>query len=117
MEPKITRTTRITIETESTVLMRQGRTVVTWCPECQAEVEVVLLGDGNSAAQQLGPLGSAPLHVWSPNDGNTQVCLPSLVACSQANEVTRIQTPERTLPAPGRSLAQKENDDDAFQLD
>lgn len=72
MEPKITRTTRITIETESTVLVRQSR---------------------------------------------TQVCLPSLVACSQANEVTRIQTPERSLPAPGRSPAQKENDDDTFQLD
>lgn len=100
MQPKITRTTRITIETESIVLVRQGRTVVTWCPECQAEVEVMLLGDGNSAAQLLDALGSAPLHVWSPNAGNSQVCLPSLVACSQANEVTRIQTPSEASQPP-----------------
>jgi hypothetical protein len=103
MEPMITKT-RITIETESTVLVRQGRTVMTWCPDCQAEVEVLLLSDGSSTAQLLSPLGSAALHVWTSNDGETRVCLPSLLACNRPNDVTRTVTPERTLPAPGRSL-------------
>jgi hypothetical protein len=88
----ISRTTRITIETESTVLVRQGRTVVAWCPECHAGMT---LGDANSAAQLLRPLGSAPLHVWLPDDGDTQVCLPSLLACCQASKVPKTQTPER----------------------
>lgn len=105
MEPMINRTTRITIETESTVLVRQGRTVMTWCPQCEAEVEVMLLGDANSAAQLLSPLGSAPLHVWTPDSGEIQVCLPSLFACSRCNEVTKNPKPERSLPAPGKSLA------------
>jgi len=113
----ITRTTRITIETESKVLVHQGRTVVTWCVACQAEVEAMLLGDGNSSAQLLRPLQSAPLHVWTPEDGETRLCLPSLLACGHANEVTKPQTIERSLPAYGDRSPQKENDNDAFQFD
>lgn len=64
----------------------------------------MLLGDGTSAAQLFGPLASAPLHVWSPNNGDTQVCLPSLLACSQSDAVTQTQTSERSLPDPERSL-------------
>jgi hypothetical protein len=101
----ITRTIRIAFETESTVLVSQGRTVVTWCPACRAEVEVVLLSDGSSATQLLGPLGSAPLHVWVPDDGETRVCLPSLLACGRANEAPKTQTLERSLPDSGRSLS------------
>jgi len=95
------RTTRITIETESVLFVRQGRTVVTWCPECQAQVEVMLLGDGQSAAQLLSGLGGAALHVWTPAEGETQVCLPSLLACGRSNEGTKIQIPERKLPDSG----------------
>jgi hypothetical protein len=108
-----TRTTRITIETESTVLVRQGRTVVAWCPECRAEVEVVLLSDGNSAAQLLS-LGSALIHLSRPDDGQTQVCMPSLLACAQANEVKKFQTIERNLLHAERSLPTEEKDDDAL---
>ena len=96
------RTTRITIETESVLFVRQGRTVVAWCPECQAEVEVMLLGNGQSAAQLLSGLGGVSLHVWTPAEGETQVCLPSLLACGPSNEVTKIHNPERKLPNPGR---------------
>jgi hypothetical protein len=96
------RTTRITIETESVLFVRQGRTVVAWCPECQAEVEVMLLGDQQSAAQLTCGLGGAALHVWTPAEGDTQICLPSLLACGRSNEVTKIPNPERRLPDPGR---------------
>ena len=41
----ITRTTKITIETDGMLVVRQGRTVVTWCPECNAEVETMLCDD------------------------------------------------------------------------
>ena len=92
------RTTRITIETESVLLVRQGRTVVMWCPDCQADVEVMLLGDEQSAAQLLSGLVGAALHVWTPAEGETRICLPSLLACGASSEVTKIHNPERELP-------------------
>lgn len=96
------RTTRITIETESTLFVRQGRTVMAWCPECLAEVEVMMLGDEQSAAQLLSGLSGAALHLWTPAEGETQICLPSLLACGRSQEVTAIQIPERRLPDTGR---------------
>ncbi len=96
------RTTRITIETESVLFVRQGRTVVAWCPECQAEVEVMLVGDRQSAAQLLSGLGGVSLHLWTPAEGETQVCLPSLLGSGRSNEVTKTHNPERSLPDPGR---------------
>ena len=96
------RTTRITIETESVLFARQGRTVVAWCPECKAEVEVMVLGDLQSAAQLLSGLGGVSLHLWTPAEGETQICLPSLLASGRSNEATKLYNPERSLPNPGR---------------
>ncbi len=71
------RTTKITIETEGFLIVRQARTIVAWCPGCQAEVEVVSLD--KDSAQVLGGLQTGTLHVWKPSEGPAQVCLPSLL--------------------------------------
>jgi hypothetical protein len=96
----ITRTTKITIETEGMLVVRQGRTVVTWCPKCQAEVEVMLCDD-SSITQLLGGIHAGSLHVWRPAGSSTQICLPSLLQLSQSSEVQQPHIPERTLPNKG----------------
>jgi hypothetical protein len=96
----ITRTTKITIETDAMLVVRQGRTVVTWCPNCQAEVEVMLCEDA-SVAQLLSGIRTGSLHVWRPANSSTQICLPSLLQLSQPREVQQAQIPERTLTSEG----------------
>jgi hypothetical protein len=90
------RRTKITIETEGLLVVRQARTVISWCPDCQAEVEVLLLGEDISKAQLLGGLATGTLHIWTPPEGSTQICLPSLLRGSQSNDIQQIQIPERT---------------------
>ena len=96
----ITRTTKITIETEGILAIRQGRTVVAWCPECQAEAEVMLLDDA-SLLQLLGGLRGGVLHVCRPPGSPTQICLPSLMQLSQSTEVQQLSFPERRLTQEG----------------
>jgi hypothetical protein len=84
-EAMAVKTTKITIETEGLLVIRQARTVVTWCPGCQAEVDVVLLGE--DTAQLLSRLPTGALHIWSPPEGPALVCLRSLVQLSQPNDV------------------------------
>ena len=96
----ITRTTKITIETEGTLVVRHGGTVLAWCPECQAEVEVMLCED-TSVAQLLGGIRAGSLHVWRPSGCSTQICLPSLLQLSQPSEVQQPHIFERTLTKEG----------------
>ena len=48
----VVKTTRITIETESLLVVRKGKTVVTWCPACCAKVEAMLL-EGESLGEDI----------------------------------------------------------------
>jgi hypothetical protein len=95
-EAMAVRRTKITIETEGLLVVRQARTVMNWCPDCQAEVEVLLLGEDFSMAQLVGSLPARTLHIWRPPEGSTRICLPSLLRCSQSNDIQQIQIPERT---------------------
>lgn len=79
------RTTKITIETEGLLVVHQARTMVSWCPGCQAEVDIVLLDEGT--AQLLNGLPTGTLHIWSPPEGAVRLCLPSLVQRSHSNDV------------------------------
>jgi hypothetical protein len=79
------RTTKITIETEGLLVIRKARTVVTWCPDCQDEVEVLLLDEGT--AQLLSGLPAGALHICSPPEGPVLICLRSLMQGSQRNDV------------------------------
>jgi hypothetical protein len=85
-EAMAVRTTKITIETEGLLVIRQARTMVTWCPDCQAEVDVVLLGE--ETAQLLSGLPRGTLHIWSPPEGPVLICLRSLVQRSPFNDVS-----------------------------
>jgi hypothetical protein len=96
----ITKTTKITIETEAMLVVRQGRTVVTWCPKCQAEVEVMLCED-TSLVHLLGGVRAGSLHVWRPEDSSTRICLPSLLQLSEPSEVQQVHVPERTFTNEG----------------
>jgi hypothetical protein len=84
-EAMAVRTTKITIETEGLLVVRQARTVVSWCPGCQAEVDVVILDEGT--AQLLSGLPTGTLHIWSPPEGPVLICLRSLVQRSHSNDV------------------------------
>jgi len=96
----ITKTTKITIETESVLIVRHHRMVVTWCPKCQAEVEVMLCDD-TSVAQLLGGIRANSLHIWRSVGSSTQICLPSLFQFSQPSEVQQVDIPERILTNEG----------------
>jgi hypothetical protein len=84
-EAMAVRTTKITIETEGLLVIRQAKTVLTWCPGCQAEVDVVLLGE--DAAQLLSGLPMGTLHIWRPPEGPVLICLRSLAQRSHSNAV------------------------------
>jgi hypothetical protein len=74
----ISKTTRITIETEALMIVHRGRTVVTWCPKCKAEVEAMLLDVDTAAAELLRGLPGGTPHIWTTREGKVQLCLPSL---------------------------------------
>ena len=94
----VVRTTKITIETEGLFIVRQARTVVSWCPGCEAEVETMLLDEDTPAAQLLGGPPTGTLHIWSPAEGAARVCLPSLMRSS--NNIQEVQPTERRLVKP-----------------
>lgn len=96
----ITKTTKITIESEGILAVRQTRTAMAWCAECQAEVEVMLCDD-TYLVQLLGGLRAASLHVSRPPNSSTQICLPSLLQLSQSSQVQQHHTPERRLTKEG----------------
>lgn len=95
------RRTKITIETESLLVVHRGKTFVAWCPVCRADVEsMTLTGDG--VGEEISPalledwFRSGNLHLCRPAEGPAQICLPSLLQCFESKDVRRLQTPMRT---------------------
>ena len=89
------KTTRITVETENLLVVRRGKTIVTWCPACCADVEVMMLeGEDIPSSYLRDWLATAKLHLWRPAEGSAQVCLPSLLRCFQAESVPRLGNPK-----------------------
>jgi Fe-S oxidoreductase len=91
----VVKTTRITIETENLLVVRKGKTIITWCPACCADVEVMML-EGVSPDKDLPSsyltdwLATGKLHLWHPAEGSAQICLPSLLLCFEAESVPRL---------------------------
>jgi hypothetical protein len=80
------RGTRITIETERTLIVRQTRSSRAWCEECQREVDFVQLRQrrqllGKSAGEMSEGSPMAKLHVAEQDDGSILICLESLMKC------------------------------------
>ena len=69
----VVKTTRITIETESLLVVRRGKTIVTWCPACCAEAEAMTL-DGYVVE---------PVTPWETASGGKAIGCPRQ-ACSAA---------------------------------
>jgi hypothetical protein len=95
----LVRTTRITIETDSLLVVRRAKTIVTWCPACCAEVDVMTVeGDDLSeavpGANLRDWLATGKLHLWHFGTGPAQICLPSLLQCFEAESVPRLGTPK-----------------------
>lgn len=101
----VVKTTRITIETENLLVVRRGKAIVTWCPACRADVEVMML-EGDSLGEDI-PSGylrdwirTGKLHLWRSAEGSAQICLPSLLQCFEAESVPRLGSP-KTNPKTG----------------
>jgi hypothetical protein len=102
----VVKTTRITIETESLLVVRRGKTIVTWCPACCAEVEAMTvegdsLGEGIPSALLREWLATGRLHFWGPEGGPVQICLPSLLQCFASEDARSFQAPKRTAAKTG----------------
>jgi hypothetical protein len=87
-----TKTTRITVETETLLLIRRAKALLAWCPGCRAEVDVITLDDDTlaelvTAAQIQAWLGTSKLHFWRTADGPIQICLTSLFRCFELEGV------------------------------
>jgi hypothetical protein len=96
MEQAVTaKTTRITVETETLLIVRRAKADLAWCSECRAEVDVITLdndtlAEPNAAAQIQEWLGTSKLHCWRSANGPAQICLPSLFQCFELEEVQRL---------------------------
>ena len=76
--------TRITVEFDSLLVVKGRSSLRAWCPECQAESEVISI-DGIGVISNLAPpeleawIESEELHRSQSADGNAQICLNSLL--------------------------------------
>jgi hypothetical protein len=102
----VVKTTRITIETESLLVVRKGKTTVTWCPACCAEAEAMTLEDDSLGeyipSTLLGDwLANGKLHRSISDSGPTQICLKSLLQCLEFENARRLPTPKPRVPKTG----------------
>jgi hypothetical protein len=84
--------TRITIETDSLLILRGRSSVRAWCPRCAAEVEMIALDDmgviSNLERSELEEwLNSGELHRLQAADGSALTCLNSLLARVQKTTI------------------------------
>ncbi|HTZ97462.1 MAG TPA: hypothetical protein VMB18_13765 [Terriglobales bacterium] len=76
--------TKITIETDSMLVLRGRRALRAWCPQCAAEGEMIPLG-GIGVISNLSPaeveiwLESEAIHHSQATDGTSMICLNSLL--------------------------------------
>ena len=78
------RQTKITIETDSLLILRGRSSLRAWCPECGSEVEMIPL-DGVGVISNLTPteveawMQSEDLHHTGAADGAPLICLNSML--------------------------------------
>ena len=76
--------TKITVETDSLMIVRGRNSTRAWCPRCGAEAEMVALETVGVITNLDRPafeewLNSGALHRSQSADGSEQVCLNSLL--------------------------------------
>jgi hypothetical protein len=80
------KTIRITVETETLVIVRHAKAAMSWCPSCCAEVDVVTIDAGSlvelaNAAQIRQWQATGKLHLLQQANGLFQICVGSLLQC------------------------------------
>jgi hypothetical protein len=80
------KTTRITVETETLIIVRHAKAAMCWCPGCRAEVDVVTLDSDSliepaTAAQIRQWQATGKLHLSQSANGLIQICVSSLLQC------------------------------------
>lgn len=88
------KTTRITIETETLIVIRRAQASSTWCPECRAQVDVISLHkDGltelATEAHIQEWLDTGKLHLWKSAGEAPQICVTSLLQCFGLEKVPK----------------------------
>jgi len=82
--------TRITIETESLLILRGRSSRRAWCPQCAAEMEMIAAGVmpnlGGPELQEW--LNSGGLHRSQTPEGSELICLSSLLARVRSRKST-----------------------------
>ena len=83
----VQRTTRITVETDTVLVVRRATAARAWCPKCAAEVDAITLtpeslSEAATANQLAVWLDTGRLHVWHKAEGAVQICVPSLLQCT-----------------------------------
>jgi len=80
------RQTKITIETDSLLVLRGRNSLRAWCPQCAAEGAMIPL-EGVGVISNLSPveveawLESNSIHRWQMADGGLVICRNSLLKC------------------------------------
>jgi len=78
--------TKITIETDSLLILRGRSSRRAWCSRCAAEVEMIALEETGVISNLDRPaleewLNLGELHRSQAADGSELICLDSLLAC------------------------------------
>ena len=76
--------TRITIETDSLLVLRGRMSLRVWCPQCNAEAEMIRLNDVGVISNLAGAevrawMESSDLHHTITPDGAPLICLNSML--------------------------------------
>jgi len=90
-----TKVTKITVETETLMIVRHAKATRGWCPDCCAGVGVITLDDSaipdpSTLARIQEWLVAGKLHFRQPATGPVQICLTSLLRCFESAEAQRI---------------------------
>jgi hypothetical protein len=98
-----TKTVRMTVETETLMIVRRAKAVSAWCPHCRDEVAVITVNidgarDAITAAQIREWLDRGKLHWWQPAKGPAQICVPSLLQGFESQQL------QEFLKSQGNSL-------------
>ena len=85
--------TKITIETESVLVLRGRSSVRAWCPECRAVGDMIVLADigviSNLAPSEVKAwLESETIHRSETSDGAQLICVNSLLKRAQKPKAT-----------------------------
>lgn len=96
------KTTRITVETERTLVIRGAEQMVGWCSRCNRQREYILLDD--TALMELAVAvqiqrwrESGSLHLWQQETGLFRICLASLLCCFELDGNSEIRIAKEAI--------------------